>query len=471
MVRLRRAWAKGPTPGALAVAERFAGNGMAEAQHLLAGTLYHSEVPGAKEAAIRWYTAAANQGHAEACRALWVDALNEIHQGHKHTLCHALPFLRQWAAAGDARASRMLLVLAGDITTATEPDLLKYLHRHADLGEADAQRKLGFVFDEGLLGVQRDPERAFSLYLAAAKQGDRHAQCCVGILYAYGIGVAQNDELAVHWYQFAARGGSAQAQYNLGYSYEIGRSPLEQSTREANRWYRRAAMRDFSMAQHNLGLNYFHGRELPQNQSLAVRWYARAAEQGYARAQCALGFAYECGFGVEVSHTKAVALYAAAAQSGDAQAQQNYAHMLENGLGVAKDVHKSFEWYRTAAEQGLASAQSCLAWMYENGVGVGQDLEEALALYTLSAAQSDERGIEGLERLSWGVAVRKGCSDLKVFLERMSAADPLFEAKYAILKPMLKPAAIGQLQPSKWADYFEAAYNRLSEGCTFNPSE
>ncbi|MEG1051519.1 MAG: tetratricopeptide repeat protein [Janthinobacterium sp.] len=60
-------------------------------------------------------------------------------------------------------------------------------------------------------------------YRTAAEQGDASAQNNLGVMYANGHGVPQDDGLAVQWYARAAGQGHALAQYNLGGMYNSGR--------------------------------------------------------------------------------------------------------------------------------------------------------------------------------------------------------------------------------------------------------
>src|ERR1019366_7639749 len=75
--RLRRAWLKGRTPAALAVAQHFASAGLAEAQYLLGQMLSSTGAPEDAEKAKHWYRAASDQGHAAATKALWWMTAND----------------------------------------------------------------------------------------------------------------------------------------------------------------------------------------------------------------------------------------------------------------------------------------------------------------------------------------------------------------------------------------------------------
>ena len=383
--RLRRSLKSGLTSEAFVIAEKYASGGLAEAQYILGEMLSTRGQAGDAEAAQRWYEAAANQDHAAACKALW---WRDINDADADAWDRSIRFMCQSADLGDTQASMALVILYGDKPNCDKiPNMLVYLQRHAARGRSLAQLYLGHAHAFGHFGAGRDTEKAFELYMQSAQQGHAHAQCCVGIGYAYGLGVGRDDEKAVHWYREAAKRGSVQAQHNLGYSFENGRKPLIQSMQEANRWYRRAALRDFDLAQYSLGLSYLHGRALPQNVELANRWFARAAQQGCPVAQVSLGYSYETGRGVEVSYSKAIEFYETAAKAGDAQGQHNYAHMLQNGFGVERNLSAASRWYLAAAEQGLAVAQDNLANMYLDGSGIEKDLLEAVKWRRKAAEQ------------------------------------------------------------------------------------
>jgi len=81
-----------------------------------------------------------------------------------------------------------------------------------------------------------------------AEQGDAVAQYNLGVMYADGEGVAQNDAEAVQWFRKAAEQGLAGAQFNLGQMYRLGRGVV-QSDAEAVQWYRKAAEQGHGDAQ------------------------------------------------------------------------------------------------------------------------------------------------------------------------------------------------------------------------------
>jgi hypothetical protein len=81
--------------------------------------------------------------------------------------------------------------------------------------------------------------------------------------------------------------GDAVAQFNLGVMYAQGRG-VPQDDAEAVRWYRKAADQGHPTAQNNLGMMYQEGHGVPRDDAEAVRWYRKAAERGHAIAQANL---------------------------------------------------------------------------------------------------------------------------------------------------------------------------------------
>ena len=76
--------------------------------------------------------------------------------------------------------------------------------------------------DELPTRAEQDQAEAIQLYRLAAAQGIAGAQCRLGVMYAEGRGVAQNDRESVRWFRLAADQGDAEAQGGLGLAYSTG---------------------------------------------------------------------------------------------------------------------------------------------------------------------------------------------------------------------------------------------------------
>ena len=95
-------------------------------------------------------------------------------------------------------------------------------------------------------------------------------------MYDYGRGVPQDTAEAAKWYRLAANQGDANAQYNLGATYENGRG-VPQDYAEAVKWYRLAADQGLALAQYRLGVMYGTGQGVPQDYVQAHKWLNLAA--------------------------------------------------------------------------------------------------------------------------------------------------------------------------------------------------
>ena len=91
------------------------------------------------------------------------------------------------------------------------------------------------------------PEKVKQLRLAA-EQGDAEAQTILGVKYANGDGVPENDAEAVKWYRLAAEQGAADARYNLGVMYASGEGVLRSGAAAAD-WYYKAGLAYFKLGQ------------------------------------------------------------------------------------------------------------------------------------------------------------------------------------------------------------------------------
>ncbi len=81
-------------------------------------------------------------------------------------------------------------------------------------------------------------KQAFRLFQQFADRGDAVAQNNLGMLYAEGLGVAQDYQQAKAWWQKAANQGHAGAQYNLGVMYYEGKG-MEKNYQKAKVWWQK----------------------------------------------------------------------------------------------------------------------------------------------------------------------------------------------------------------------------------------
>ena len=100
---------------------------------------------------------------------------------------------------------------------AENDDFMK-LKRSAEQGNAEAQYKLGLMYDIGK-EVDQDYQKAFKWYEKSANQGLASSQSKLGSMYRYGKGVEVNHAKASEWYWKAYEQGNEEAHYQLGTIY------------------------------------------------------------------------------------------------------------------------------------------------------------------------------------------------------------------------------------------------------------
>jgi TPR repeat protein len=208
--------------------------------------------------------------------------------------------------------------------------------RAAAQGNADAQNRLGWLYEKGLgvpyqagRGVLHDYVRARELYEQAAAQGHARAQTNLGLLYQRGLGVPKDYVRAREWYEKAAAQGFAEAQNNLGWLY-ADQGVLEgilRDYRRAREFFEQAAAQGHAGAQYGLGWSHEFGFGVPHNCGLAREWYEKAAAQGLAEAQFRLGFLYQMAYGGPRNLRRARDLYEQAAAQGHARARRHFREM------------------------------------------------------------------------------------------------------------------------------------------------
>src|SRR3954468_14347617 len=107
----------------------------------------------------------------------------------------------------------------------------------------------------------------------------------------------------------------------------------------------------------NIGQAYRLGRGVPTNLSVAKSWFERAARQNHVDAQTTLGLLlFQNG-----DQAEGLKWLKAAAEQGEARALLVYGTALFNGDGVTQDPVLGYAFVSRAAAQGLGPAKDTLA--------------------------------------------------------------------------------------------------------------
>ena len=362
---------------------------------------YGAEVPQNFLKATEYLIQSANQGHVEAQYRL--GAMYETGAGVEKNIETALYWYHKGASLHDSRCQNCYNRLSHPehfkgssilptLLPKTPADLYdfgeKFLYGHympqstnkaidfylqaANQGHADAQYKLGYIYNKGV-GVPNNYDLAFKYYLQAADQGHAKAQYHIGLMYLKGKGVQCDKQLAKEWINKAKEQGLPEA---LTVRFEQNgettdskamklRSLADTCYKEndfatAFLYYSQAAALGDIDAQFELGMMYKHGKGTTSDYKEAALWYFEAAKRGHAGAQNNLGVLYEEGKGVKQSYKDAIRWYLQAAKHGNSYALFNLGELYNEGKGVPQDKNKAEEFYVKAANKGIGQARERL---------------------------------------------------------------------------------------------------------------
>lgn len=127
---------------------------------------------------------------------------------------------------------------------------------------------------------------------------------------------------AVENWRPVAIAGDADAQFNLGQAYKLGRGvPVDLAL--AEEWYRKAALQGHFQAEDAYGLTLFQNGKRDE----AVRWLERSSARGEPRAQLVLGTMLFNGDAVKKDWVRAYALVSRSAAAGLPQGGQTLGQM------------------------------------------------------------------------------------------------------------------------------------------------
>ncbi len=183
--------------------------------------------------------------------------------------------------AAHLKAKLLLGVLydLGNGVVPSEDDATSWYQQARDLGSADALYNLATLYYRHLKF-----NKAFDLFMQAAKAGDAEAQNTIASMYQQAQGSAVDLKQSNYWYRQAAEQGYTRAQFNLANLYRKGEG-IEQQDGQAVRWYREAAKQGFGPAQNTLAYMYALGRGVVRDRAQARLWFSKAAKQGLNIAQ------------------------------------------------------------------------------------------------------------------------------------------------------------------------------------------
>lgn len=186
-----------------------------------------------------------------------------------------------------------------------------------------------------------------------AGAGDARAQVELGLAYATGDGVTEDDAEAVKWFRKAADQDDVRGERYLAEMYFRGRG-VPADNEEAAKWLRLAAGQDDAESEHNLAVMYLQGLGVTKNGVEAYKWMRKSADHELPDGEVGLG------------------------------------QMFETGDGIRLDEGQAAQWYRKAADQNSRDGENALALLLMNARDASlRNPKEAVALATKAAGKGD----------------------------------------------------------------------------------
>ena len=118
-----------------------------------------------------------------------------------------------------------------------------------------------------------------------AESGNPESQSQLGVLYASGVGIAQDKTEAVRWYGKSAEQGFPLGQWNLAFMYLRGEGGVKEDPAKARELFQQAADKGFAPAQYDLAMMYIFGIAGEPDREQAEKWLRRSAGQKYRAAE------------------------------------------------------------------------------------------------------------------------------------------------------------------------------------------
>lgn len=149
----------------------------------------------------------------------------------------------------------------------------------------------------GVNGASKDVQKAFAIYLQAAKSGTAKAMNKVGVFYNEGIGVPVNKQQAIYWLNKAGEHGFTTGYYNLATIYK-DYTGTEQDFAKAFYYYSKGAAANDVQCMYGKGYLLYKGFGCTQDYKKAIECFRQGATKQQANSMYYLGLCYRNGYGI-----------------------------------------------------------------------------------------------------------------------------------------------------------------------------
>ena len=240
----------------------------------------------------------------------------------------------------------------------------------AENGNSEAQFNLGRMYEYGDW-VGQDYSKA--AYWYDKLREDRHIYSTINLawLYSEGLGVVKNEQKAFNLYMVAANKDMDDAIHNLGLCYEYGKG-VKQDKREAIKWYRKNMDRSINVITQDLStLEYYnlvYVQHIQDDQPLTMNGCYRL---------------YKYLHKISGNHDSEIDMIIKQAEdiyAGGSEILSEFGRYFVFYRN-SKDYNEGLKWLNAAAELSNRRAIRDIGWCYENGFGVTKSLTKAKEYY------------------------------------------------------------------------------------------
>lgn len=335
---------------------RGAENGSVAAQFNI-GRYYlesHQDAAGLREA-LRWLHCAAENGNDQAKREISYlkkveGLLGKAEQGDAEAMCGIAKIFEDYVPRNSSRTFLWFLQAAENGSRDAQFEVGSRYLSGDGVREEDKAACTWFVkaAEQGHLRARQAvvARTEFDLVSKAAENGDAGSQFQLGMFYASGHGVKASDNMAVHWFEKAAKQGHPEAMYELGKHLSVRCHAVSP---DAFEWFRKAAELGCAKAQFALGRCFGNGAVVKKDLIQAVYWFLKAAEQDLPEAQFALAECYQADCVVKKNDSESLEWLQKAAGHHCPGALFEIGMRHFSGKGAKQDYAFAFECFLRAA--------------------------------------------------------------------------------------------------------------------------
>ena len=251
------------------------------------------------------------------------------------------------------------------------------------MGSDWANCELGEMFYYGI-GVPEDKPKAAEYFEKAAGCLDENDMHGFGDMYRYGYGVEKNIAKAIFWYEQESYWGDRDATFALGEIYRDGEGGIQPDGKQAVHYFMELAF-NVSEAHYEMmnGAKFYEdGQNIPMPYEEHAYFFSFDCNCGDDEARFELGCMYLYGQAVEKDVYRAAWCFAKTDElyRFNTRTIFDLAEMYRTGDGVDKDIDVAIAWYEKIIEwwsSDVDKALFALAEIYLNGKGVRKNLNKA----------------------------------------------------------------------------------------------